>query len=126
MSAALAFWGNSSGPVIFYAEVEPLEDYSYELYDSPIDATSRTIVSDAFTAKPNNGTAPYTYLWEAVYNPSTILIQSSATPKTTFKKTLIRGASATGTFRCKITDAAAAVIYSPTISVMLEYVDTYS
>lgn len=125
MSVALAFW--DVVPAIYYVENDKVYDYSYQIWNGSGATLSKKIISSVFRGTAHNGTAPYSYLWQAVSNPSSIAITDPVGFYATFSKTLIAGAArVVGTFRLRVTDATAAVAYSSIITVELEYVDNIS
>lgn len=86
------------------------------------------VVSSTVTVSPNGGTGPYTYLWEDVgASPSGITITNSTGAATSFSAELTDDTvlgepqSISGKFRCKVTDAVAAVTYTDVVSVTLVY-----
>lgn len=68
-----------------------------------------TAVTDAATATPTGGTAPYTYAWELVSHDVAFPTPSAVSPTTaatTFIQTGIGvGESASAIFRCLVTDS---------------------
>jgi hypothetical protein len=71
--------------------------------------TSATIVTDSVTVTATGGTAPYTYAWTRIAGSALIAATSTTAATTTFTgTTLVSGTTYDATFRCTVTDAAAA------------------
>jgi hypothetical protein len=66
-------------------------------------------VTDSVTVTATGGTAPYTYAWARIAGSTLIAATSTTAATTTFTgTTLVSGTTYDSTFRCTVTDAAAA------------------
>lgn len=111
MSKALPFFG--TGNYGFYVTISTriLETVS----------AVRTVVSDPASCSVTNGTAPFTYDWEKV-SGETFSMAGDGSLSTTFSTYFsAKPGVRTGVYRLKVTDAAAAIAYSPTVEVSLRY-----
>jgi hypothetical protein len=71
--------------------------------------TTATIVTGSATVTATGGTAPYTYAWTRIAGSTSISATSSTAATTTFTGTsLASGTTYDATFRCTVTDSAAA------------------
>lgn len=71
--------------------------------------TTATIVTSSATVTPTGGTSPYTYSWARIAGSTAIAATSATAATTTFTGTgLVSGTTYDATFRCTVTDSAAA------------------
>lgn len=78
-----------------------------------------TVTSNACTASPLGGTAPYTYLWQYISGSTAISSDSGTSATTTFSATLSARDSTTGSKRCRITDSTGAIAYTNIVTISL-------
>jgi hypothetical protein len=85
---------------------------------SGVDAAG-TVTSNNTIVTPSGGTAPYTYLWSYVSGNTSIVATAGTSATTAFSAILFGGDSTTGSWKCKVTDATAAFIYSNIVYITL-------
>lgn len=89
--------------------------YGQCMYYNP--QTYCTATTGSVTATPEGGSG-HTYQWEKV-SGTTFTITSPNSATTTFKRT--SSASASGVYRCKVTDSSGVVKYSPNVTVQTDH-----
>lgn len=114
--------GNVLRTVWKYFSVE-IDSYIEEKIDSST-TTSAVVTSDGIAGTVSGGTAPYTYAWEKLSGASGISATTPTTAATAFTATCFNGSPKEATYRLKVTDNNGEIIYSETVSVYLEHIDT--
>lgn len=82
-----------------------------------------TINTTFTTATPYNGTGPYTYQWEFVSGTVVTLVTSATSASTTFlyNKPSSGAVVITSVYRCKVTDATAAFVYTNGVNITFTF-----
>lgn len=82
-----------------------------------------TATSNAATATPSGGTAPYDYAWEFVSGDATIVANTPLVASTTFRATVgSANPDRVAAWRCKVTDALGRIAYTNTVAIDLSYI----
>ena len=76
---------------------------------------SQTVTTNSSAATAIGGTAPFSYLWEAVEAAGWTISSPTAAATTFVSPSIDPYEGAEGTFRCKITDATGAEAYTGTV-----------
>lgn len=81
--------------------------------------TSGPVTSDATTATPSGGVAPYTYLWIYQSGSTSVHADTGTSATTSFTATLSRNDFVTAAFLCRVTDASSTISESNLVNISL-------
>lgn len=82
-----------------------------------------TVATNAATATPTGGVAPYTYLWSAVSGSGTWTILNPTSATTSFQASSVGGGEIyTKTFKCAVTDANGSTAETADVTATVENV----
>lgn len=91
-------------------------------YGYSFGAINQTVYTDpAVTVTPSGGVAPYNYSWERLNGDGSTGVENASWNSTRFLRTGSFLNFYTSTWRCKVTDNAGTIAYSPNLTVDIEF-----